>query len=178
MCHGFDNSLGRKVSCLLAVWIFNKWVRDCRCVIWLLQTSEIVLIYTAGLTVLILMKHETSLGLLNQFIMCWENSLLCYPTVYCICRIKLYMEWMFRLVNVFLWFAESKVWYDYALVYKTLRLIPRDWLPSISVAAIWRKLYRNLRYSSVFSGATHLASFVGAHFSALLVIISVTRELD
>lgn len=84
------------------------------------DSSKTGLIYTARLTILILIKHETNLGLLDLFIVCWGNYLLCFPTVYWICSIKLYMGWMVRVVNVLLRFAKSKVWYDYALVYKTL----------------------------------------------------------
>lgn len=91
-----------------------------RCSLTSSDSSKIVLIYTVWFIILALIKHETNLGLLDLFIMCWGNYLLCYPTVYCICSIKLYMGWMFRVVDVLLWFAKSKVWYGYALVYKTL----------------------------------------------------------
>lgn len=82
-----------------------------RCSLTFSDSSKIVLIY---------IPFATNVGLLDLFIMCWGNSLLCCPTVYSICSVKLYMEWMFRVVNVLLQFAKPKVWYDYALVYKTL----------------------------------------------------------
>ena len=91
-----------------------------RCSLASSDSSKIVLICTAYLTVLSLIKPKTNLGLLDLFIVCCGNSPLCYPTVYCICSIKLYMGWMLRVVNLLLRFAKSKVWYDYALVCKTL----------------------------------------------------------
>lgn len=91
-----------------------------RCTFTSSDSSKIVLLYTACLTILTFIKHKTNLSLLGLFIMSWGNSLRCYPTVYCICLIKWYMGWVFRVVNVLLRFAKSKVWYDYAIVYKTL----------------------------------------------------------
>ena len=105
-----------------------------RCSLTSSDSSKIVLIYTACLTIMTSVKHETNLGLLDLFILCWGSSLLSYPAVYCICSIKLYMGWMFRVVNVLLQFAKSKVWYDYALVYKTLiaLFLQTDYPPFLS----------------------------------------------